>query len=192
MSFCAAEKRRRWKVEPVLSVTSGQTIGPFWHLIEHPEWADLTRFGAPGTPLTLTGVVLDGDGNPVTDAAVELWQSDPPADDRFPWFGRCCTDERGEFHFTTVKPGPLPGREIRNRRPFRDHPPCQGLLKGLVTRAYFAGDPLNETDPLLSSIEDPTRRATLIAQTDGPARWRIDIRLQRGGQNEPETLFLDI
>jgi protocatechuate 3,4-dioxygenase, alpha subunit len=30
------------------AATRSQTIGPFWHLIEHPEWADLTRFGAEG------------------------------------------------------------------------------------------------------------------------------------------------
>ena len=62
------------------SATSSQTIGPFWHLIEHPEWADLTRLGAAGARVTLTGSVIDGDGNPVTDAAVELWQADPPAE----------------------------------------------------------------------------------------------------------------
>ena len=41
--------------------------------------------------VALTGSVIDGDGNPVTDAAVELWQSDPPADDHFPGFGRSRT-----------------------------------------------------------------------------------------------------
>ena len=92
------------------SATASQTIGPFWHLIEHPEWADLTRFGAAGPQVSLTGSVIDGDGNPVTDAAVELWQSDPPADDHFPGFGRSRTDEAGRFHFKTVKPGPVPGR----------------------------------------------------------------------------------
>jgi protocatechuate 3,4-dioxygenase alpha subunit len=61
------------------SATSSQTIGPFWHLIEHPEWADLTRFGAAGHQVTLTGIIIDGDGNPVTDAAVELWQAGAPA-----------------------------------------------------------------------------------------------------------------
>ena len=40
------------------SATSGQTIGPFWHLIEHPEWADLTRFGAEGERAVLTGIVF--------------------------------------------------------------------------------------------------------------------------------------
>jgi protocatechuate 3,4-dioxygenase alpha subunit len=173
--------------------TSNQTIGPFWHLIEHPEWADLTRFGAPGARITLTGMVIDGDGSPVTDAAVELWQADPPADDHFPGFGRSRTDERGEFRFITVKPGSVPGRGNAQQAPhvaLALH--ARGLLKGLVTRAYFSGEPLNETDPLLSSIEDPVRRATLISRPDGDDGWRIDIRLQRGPGSETETVFLDI
>jgi len=175
------------------SATSGQTIGPFWHLIEHPEWADLTRFGAAGERIILTGSVIDGDGNPVTDAAVELWQADPPADDRFPGFGRSRTDERGEFRFTTLKPGPVPGRGNAQQAPhFAITLHARGLLKGLVTRAYFAGDPLNDTDPLLSMIDDPNRRATLISRPEGQDRWRIDIRMQRGPNAEPETVFLDI
>ena len=60
------------------SATSSQTIGPFWHLIEHPEWADLTRFGASGERVTLTGSVIDGDGNPVTDAAASSFSGRVP------------------------------------------------------------------------------------------------------------------
>jgi protocatechuate 3,4-dioxygenase alpha subunit len=177
----------------VPSATSSQTIGPFWHLIEHPEWADLTRFGAAGARVTLTGSVIDGAGNPVTDAAVELWQADPPADEGFLGFGRCRTDERGEFRFTTVKPGPMPGRGNAQQAPhFAIALHARGLLKALMTRAYFVGDPLNETDPLLSSIEDAKRRATLLAQPESESHWRLDIRLQRGPRGETETVFLDI
>src|SRR5437660_10371024 len=175
------------------SATASQTIGPFWHLIEHPEWADLTRFGAAGPQVTLTGSVLDGDGNPVTDAAVELWQSDPPADEHFPGFGRSRTDDAGRFRFKTLKPGPVPGRGNAEQAPhFALTILARGLLKGLTTRVYFAGEPLNETDPLLSSIDDPVRRATLFAASDGIDRWRIDIRLQRGPRAEAETVFLDL
>ncbi len=66
--------------------TASQTIGPYWHLLEDPSWADLTRFGAQGERITLTGAVLDGDGKPCADACVEIWQSDPPASDSFPGF----------------------------------------------------------------------------------------------------------
>lgn len=175
------------------SATSSQTIGPFWHLIEHPEWADLTRFGAAGHAVTLTGTIVDGDGNPVTDAAVELWQADPASDEHFPAFGRSRTDEAGKFHFKTLRPGSVAGRGNAQQAPhFAITIFARGLLKGLITRAYFAGEPLNETDPLLSSIEDAKRRGTLIAKADGADGWRIDIRLQRGALGEPETVFLDI
>jgi protocatechuate 3,4-dioxygenase alpha subunit len=175
------------------SATSSQTIGPFWHLIEHPEWADLTRFGATGDRITLAGTVIDGDGNPVTDAAVELWQADPAADEHFPGFGRSRTDEAGRFQFKTLRPGPVPGRGNALQAPhFAITILARGLLKALTTRAYFAGEPLNDSDPLLSSIDDPRRRATLLAAPDGADCWRIDIRLQRGALGDSETVFLDI
>ena len=175
------------------SATSSQTIGPFWHLIEHPEWADLTRFGAADDRIRLSGTVTDGDGNPVTDAAIELWQADPPAGEHFPAFGRSRTDEAGRFQFTTVRPGPVAGRGNALQAPHLAIAIlARGLLKALTTRAYFAGEPLNDSDPLLSSIDDPKRRATLLAKPDGGDGWRMDIRLQRGARDETETVFLDI
>jgi len=175
------------------SANSSQTIGPFWHLIEHAEWSDLTRFGAAGHQVTLSGTITDGDGNPVTDAAVELWQADPPSDEHFPAFGRSRTDNTGRFLFKTLRPGPVPGGGNAQQAPHLAITIfARGLLKGLITRAYFAGEPLNETDLLLSSIEDPRRRGTLIAKPEGEEGWRIDIRLQRGALGEAETVFLDI
>jgi protocatechuate 3,4-dioxygenase alpha subunit len=171
------------------SATASQTIGPYWHLLEDPSWADLTRFGAPGEKITLTGAVLDGDGKPCGDACVEMWQSDPAASDRFPGFGRSNTDSQGVYRFTTVKPGAVPGRGNTQQAPHIAL--CilsRGLMRGLVTRAYFQGEALNETDPLLMSIEEPARRATLIATPAGAATWRMDIRLQ----GDSETVFLDI
>ena len=211
------------------SATSSQTIGPFWHLIEHPEWADLTRFGAAGARLTLTGSVKDGDGNPVTDAAVELWQADPAAGETFPTdanpadgtfvaaqvqslrdvgidtevlFANRLGAGRQVYRnlaktarasFNTVKPGPMPGRGNAQQAPhFAICLHARGLLKPVMTRAYLDGDPLNETDPLLSSIEDAKRRATLLARSVSESQWRLDIRLQRGPHGETETVFLDI
>ena len=99
----------------------------------------------------------------------------------------------GRFHFKTLKPGPVPGRGNAQQAPhFAITILARGLLKGLTTRAYFAGEPLNEADPLLSSIEDPRRRATLLARPDAQDSWQIDIRLQRGPHAETETVFLDI
>ena len=171
------------------AATASQTVGPFWHLIEDPSWADLTRFGAEGEKITLTGAVLDGDGQPCADACIEIWQSDPPATDRFPGFGRSNTDRNGVFRFTTLKPGPVPGRGNAQQAPhIAVTVLSRGLMRGLVTRAYFQGERLNDTDPLLMSLEDPARRATLIAKPLGRGEWRMDIRLQGDG----ETVFLDV
>jgi len=170
--------------------TSAQTIGPYWALIEHPEMADLTRFGAAGERVVLTGRITDGDGAPVTDACVELWQASPPASDSFPGYGRSATDEQGRFRFVTLRPGPLPGPgrgNVQQAPHFALNILARGILTRLVTRAYFADEKLNETDPILALVEDPARRATLLARPDGPATWRLDIRLQ----GEGETVFFE-
>ncbi len=168
--------------------TASQTIGPYWHLIEHPEFADLTRFGAEGERITLTGRVTDGEGTPAADCCVELWQASPAASDRFPGYGRSATDRDGRFRFTTVRPGPLPGPGNAQQAPhFAINLLARGILGRLVTRAYFAGEPLNETDPILGLVEDAARRATLLARPAAAGTWHFDIRLQ--GDNE--TVFMD-
>jgi protocatechuate 3,4-dioxygenase, alpha subunit len=173
----------------VPAATASQTIGPYWHLLHDPALADLTRFGAEGERIELSGVVTDGEGLAFPDACIEIWQPSPAASDRFPAFGRTATDRDGRFRFITLKPGPVPGRGNARQAP---HVAfwvlARGLMHGLATRAYFAGEMLNETDPLLASIEDPARRATLIARPEGEGKWRMDIRLQ----GEGETVFLDI
>jgi protocatechuate 3,4-dioxygenase alpha subunit len=171
------------------AATANQTIGPYWHLIEDPTWSDLTRFGADGEKIVLTGTVFDGAGTPIADAAIEIWQTSPPASDIFPGFGRCRTDAKGMFRFTTLKPGPVAGLGNAQQAP---HVAiaifARGLLKALTTRLYFQDEPLNETDPVLSLIDDAAARRTLIAKPTAPDTWQLDITLQ--GANE--TVFMDI
>lgn len=53
--------------------TASQTIGPFFHrALDRPGWHDLTAAGPLGQKIALTGRVLEGDGNPVNDAMVEI------------------------------------------------------------------------------------------------------------------------
>jgi len=171
------------------NATASQTIGPYWHLLDDPDWADLTRFGAVGETIRLIGTLRDGDGLPISDSCVEIWQASPAATDAFTGFGRCATDAQGGFSFVTLKPGPLPGRGNALQAPhIAIAILARGLLKALVTRAYFAGEALNESDPLLAMIDDKARRATLIAAPVDAATWRLDIRLQGDG----ETVFLEI
>ena len=169
--------------------TANQTIGPYWHLFEDASWSDLTRFGASGERIVLTGTITDGAAEPVTDAAVEIWQSSPEASDLFPGFGRCRTDGAGGFRFVTLKPAPLPGVGNAQQAPHGAITiMARGLLCGLTTRLYFPDEPLNETDPVLSLIEDPRRRQTLIARRVAADTWHLDIRLQ----GEGETVFMEL
>ena len=160
-------------------VTASQTIGPFWHLLGDSGNDDLTRFGATGPRIELTGRVLDGDGAPVTDACIEIWQATPPASADFVGWGRCATDPHGVFRFVTLAPDPAaPVLSVAVL--------ARGLLKPLWTRVYLGepGAPID--DPLLAALP-AERRATLLARLED-GRWRWDIRLQGDG----ETVFLDL
>ena len=143
------------------------------------------------------GRITDGDELPVTDACVEIWQADPVADEIFPGYGRAATDPQGMFRFVTIRPGPVPGpRGAGGNAPQAPHLAVtiltRGLVKALHTRAYFAGDALNESDLVLNMVEPPGRRDTLMAKLAGEQAgmqvWRLDVRLQGGS----ETLFMEI
>jgi len=157
-------------------VTASQTIGPFWHSLAEPAQADLTRFGAAGPTITLTGRVFDGDATLISDACLEIWQATPAASPAFPGWGRCATGPDGSFRFVTLAPDPV-------EPSFSVAVLARGLVKPLWTRVYL-GDPGN--DPLLLAVP-ATRRATLIATAVTPGDWRWDVRLQGDG----ETVFLE-
>jgi protocatechuate 3,4-dioxygenase alpha subunit len=170
----------------VTAATAFQTIGPFWHLVEDKAMADLTRFGATGERVTLLGTLRDGDGAVCPDACIEIWQPSPAPDDHFPGYGRCNTDRTGSFRFTTLKPGPVAGNGNALQAPhIAINILSRGVMSRLYTRAYFAGDPHNDADPLLNLVP-PSRRATMIAREESPATWRLDLRLQ----GEGETVFI--
>lgn len=177
------------------NATASQTAGPYWHMIDFPAWADLLRAdgpnaGAAGERITLTGVITDGEGAVVPDAMVEIWQADPDGsyDSAFHGFGRCATDAEGRFRFVTVKPGAVPGPGNSTQAPHITIAIfARGLMQGLTTRAYFAGDARLADDPILALVPE-ARRGTLVAQPDGADGWRLDIRLQGQG----ETVFLAV
>jgi len=186
--------------------TPSQTVGPFFHFgLDRPEWSDLTAAGPKGERIVLEGRVLDGDGAPVVDALLEIWQAnaegkydhpedrqEKPLDGNFRGFGRASTDAEGRYRFRTIRPGPVPGRGNALQAPHIGVTVfARGLLNRLVTRVYFEGEPLNETDPVLSSIDDPALRRTLVAKRAGGqeiAAYRFDIVLQ----GEGETAFFEL
>jgi protocatechuate 3,4-dioxygenase alpha subunit len=186
--------------------TPSQTVGPFYHYaLDRPAWADLTADGASGEKIHIEGRILDGDRVPVFDAFLEIWQAnaagkyahpedrqDKPLDARFRGFGRVGTDAEGRFRFTTIRPGRVPGRGNTLQAPHINIAIFgRGLLKQLTTRLYFADEKeANESDPVLSAIDDPTARKTLLAvKVAGViATYRFDIILQGDG----ETAFFEI
>ena len=188
-------------------LTPSQTAGPY--LAIGLPWLDGPFVVADDTPdaITITGAIWDGAGEPVHDALVETWQADPdgrfdhpgdprgrrrPAEPSFRGFGRCLTGPDGSYRIVTLKPGPLPSPDGGTEAPHVDVSVfARGLLDRVVTRVYFPDEgQANETDPVLASIGDPARAATLIAAADPdvPGRLVFDIHLQ-GGQ---ETVFFDV
>ncbi|HYH27679.1 MAG TPA: protocatechuate 3,4-dioxygenase subunit beta, partial [Actinomycetota bacterium] len=147
--------------------------------------ADLTRQhgGEPlGERIIITGRVLDGDGRPVRNGLVEVWQANAagrythqrdqhpaPLDPNFSGAGRCLTDEEGRYRFVTVKPGAYPWKNHDNAwRPAHIHFSLFGpaFATRLVTQMYFPGDPLFDQDPIFQSVRDPKARQRLVSSFD--------------------------
>jgi protocatechuate 3,4-dioxygenase alpha subunit len=206
--------------------TPSQTVGPFFHyglpwkggadLVDQsdlgarpelfPEDHYVLNLSAPRGPIAgeiieIAGRVLDGEGRPVPDAMVEIWQAnaagryaspedrrtDLPLDEGFIGFGRAATGEDGVYRFRTIRPGRVPGPGNSLQAP---HIALgvfgRGLLKRLATRLYFADALENADDPILALVPGERRHTLIAAHVDGC--WRFDIVLQ--GQHE--TVFFDI
>jgi protocatechuate 3,4-dioxygenase, alpha subunit len=162
--------------------TPSQTVGPFYSFaLCEPVRSELVPSDAPGA-VRIHGHVLDGAGDPVADAMVEIWGAD--ADGRYAnGWGRCGTNADGEFTFVTVKPGGVQGQAPHVVVMVF----ARGLLKQVLTRMYFPDeDAANAADPLLSALDDEAR-ATLVADADGDA-FRFDVRLQ----GDRQTVFFAV
>jgi protocatechuate 3,4-dioxygenase alpha subunit len=143
--------------------TPSQTVGPFYTIglcrrLEN----ELVPRDDPGA-VQLTGQLLDGEGTPIGDGVIEVW--DPSASR----WGRCGTDADGRFWFTV---GKTPYLEV--------YVFARGLLMHQLTRVYF---PDADEDAVLSSL-DADDRETLVAEQEAGA-LRFDIRLQ----GDRETVF---
>ena len=201
-------------------ITPSQTVGPYfafglaphsrcdWKPSPNYDWkqiigANLVTPDASGQRVRIEGRVLDGDGLPINDAMLEIWQADSqgryasPRDTRarpnaiFKGFGRSATDKDGAYSFDTIKPGAVPGPDGKQQAPHIVF--CvysRGMLRQVYTRLYFADEAANATDPILLLVP-ADRRGTLIAHKEargGQTVYRFDIRVQ--GANE--TVFFDI
>ena len=185
------------------AATPSQTVGPYYSIgFDAMLVGDLAKGAQAGERIVIAGTVRDGDGAPVPDAVLEVWQAnahgkyahpedrqDKPLDPGFTGFGRIGTDKAGNFRFATVKPGAVPGLGNTMQAPHIVVVlSMRGILKQLYTRIYFADEPANESDPILGLVEDAARRRTLVAvRQAGTAEYRWNIVLQGAG----ETVFFD-
>lgn len=175
-----------------LAVTPSQTVGPFFAIgLPWPEGPNAAAEDEPGA-LMISGVLTDGEGDPIPDAVIETWQADGDGDfaerPGFRGFARVPTDDEGFWAIRTVKPGRLPGPARGTQAPHIDVSVfCRGLLHRCVTRIYFSDEAAaNREDAVLASVP-ADRRDTLLA-TPSDDGYRFDIHLQGDG----ETVFFDV
>jgi protocatechuate 3,4-dioxygenase beta subunit len=170
------------------------------------EDADLTTNAgtggeAIGQRIIVTGQVLDGHGQPVTRALLEIWQANAAGrylhkqdqwpgllDPNFLGMGRCLTNDMGIYRFVTVRPGAYPWKNHPNAwRPAHIHFSVFGpaTVSRLVTQMYFPDDPLLNLDPILNAVPGDAVRERLVAAYDHTAtepewalgyRWNIILR----------------
>ena len=154
---------------------------------------------AVGEVTHLGGKILDGRGDPVRNATVEIWQVDntgsyihtdglnaPKRDKHFQGYGRFLTGSSGEYYFRTIKPVVYPGRT--------PHIHFKVKVKGteqLTTQCFVKGHPQNKTDGVLHGVRDKKAResicvdfAALPGLPTGELSARFDIVL---GFTPPET-----
>src|SRR5690348_14425233 len=147
--LCCADATRHRKTRTstnMSEITPSQTVGPFFAYGLTPKgraqwdpngtysWKEtigdnLVTPDATGTKIRIEGRITDGDGAPINDAMIEIWQADAqgryahPRDNRalpntkFKGFGRSATDKDGVFSFDTIKPGPVPGPKGQSQAP---------------------------------------------------------------------------
>ena len=156
--------------------TPRQTEGPFYPdklpLDTDNDLLIINDFVTPaaGEITWLSGRILNGRGEPVRNAVVEIWQVDKNGsylhsrsgngekrDTSFQGFGRFVTGSTGEYLFRTIKPVPYPGRT--------PHIHFAVKMKGMekfTTQCYIQGEPQNERDGILRGIKDARAKASVI------------------------------
>jgi protocatechuate 3,4-dioxygenase, beta subunit len=124
---------------------------------------------AVGEITHLTGRVLSTSGEPIRNAAVEIWQCDGkqvylaqgPRDGRgdpnFQGFGRFITGSTGEYYFRTIKPVPYPGRTPHIHFKIK-----KGGRELLTTQLFINGHPQNKTDGVFRGVRDPLERELVL------------------------------
>jgi protocatechuate 3,4-dioxygenase beta subunit len=175
-------QRKPIKIEHTLT----EVTGPLFKNDKiNPSESDLSIVDgqeAQGQRIYVGGKVLDEDENPVPNTLIEIWQCNAagrykhavdqhpaPLDPNFTGKGRIVSDEKGEYKFTTIKPGAYPwGNHYNAWRPAHIHFSLFGpaFVTRLITQMYFPDDPLFPFDPIFNSISDEAVRKRMVSKFD--------------------------
>jgi protocatechuate 3,4-dioxygenase beta subunit len=161
-----------------LTLTPRQTEGPFYpdHLPLDTD-NDLIVVNDALTPAVgeithLTGRLLDGKGEAIKNAVVEIWQCDANGvylhsgsgnggaakrDGNFQGFGRFLTAKDGGYYFRTIKPVAYPGRTPHIHFAIK----MKGQKKW-TTQCYIKGEPQNDRDGVVRGIRDPKQLQSVM------------------------------
>jgi protocatechuate 3,4-dioxygenase beta subunit len=162
-----------------LPPTPQETLGPFFPVRTPAERSSyLTRVGGrqgqpKGQMIEVSGRILRTDGSPVAKAMIEIWQANAagryinpvdknpaPLDPNFLGVALLRSRADGTYRIRTIKPGPYPDPAGGMRTPHIHFDVTAGDYR-LVTQMYFPGEPLNDKDMLISTMQGRARNPAL-------------------------------
>ena len=151
-----------------LIATASQTVGPFFSIGLSHLHQDSTKIDSANAQ-TITGTVVDGDGQPIPDCVLEFWTSTS--------FARVPTSATGKYSVML---------EARTGM-YEVLLFMRGLLKPVYTRVYLS-EAAKARDEVTSKLVPQDRVGTLVAQPGSMAKqfvWNVKM------QGDNETVFFD-
>jgi protocatechuate 3,4-dioxygenase, alpha subunit len=198
--------------------TTSQTVGPYFQIgLARFYIDDLTGPGVSGEIIEIEGRVFDGDGEPVSDGVIEIWQADAqgkyahpeflqelesvqkngaeakenvqtqPGRGAFRGFGRVPTQPDGSFRFKAIKPGHVLAPDGTLQA---SHIAVSIFMRGLLRRLVtriYFPDEASNAEDFALKLVEAGRRHTLIAKELGEGRLEWNVVLQ----GKDETVFFD-
>ena len=183
-SILRSPKKNLISIDTIISDLHGNVLDKKdLGLLDNDLTRNFNKHNEPiGERIVIYGKLLDENSKPIPNSLIEIWQANSggkyrhsgdkykaPLDPNFGGWGRCLTDENGNYYFKTIKPGAYPWPNGGNNwRPAHIHFSIFGLsfLQRLVTQMYFEGDPLIAKCPIAQSINNKKALESLISKLD--------------------------
>jgi protocatechuate 3,4-dioxygenase beta subunit len=148
-----------------LTLTPTEIEGPYYMMCS-PERASVIEPGITGTPLVITGRVLNERGKPIPHACLDFWQSDDKGNYDMRGFllrGHVFSDDQGRYSFETIVPACYEPRQARHI-----HVKIQGVSRPYTTQLYFSDDAdrvndnyyMKELEVQVEDLADGRKRGT--------------------------------